>query len=150
MGYAVRLAAFYKRGDIFQRVLGICARRDFRRLLPEVEMIVVAGIEPVIERVSELVALEGLADTVSRKLHSVEHSARLAELLSLLSERFESPQSLFVINIVVIMIGQGYCPVAYACRLGEDIFDCHLAQRENEVCICRLSRASSSRLKHGA
>lgn len=119
---------------------------------PEVEMIVVAGIEPVIERISELIALESFADTVSRKLHSVEHSARLAELLPLLSERFESPQSLFVVDIVVIMISQGYCPVAYACRLGEDIFDCHLgfAQRENEVCICRLSRASSSRLKHGA
>ena len=92
-------------------------------------MIVVAGIEPVIERVSELVALEGLADTVSRKLHSVEHPAWLAELLSLLSERCEPPQSLFVVDIVVIMIGKGYCSVAYARRLGEDIFDCHFGLR---------------------
>ena len=129
MSYAVGLAAFYKRGDIFQRVLGICARRDFRRLLPEVEMIVVAGIEPVIERVSEIIALESFADTVSRKLHSVEHSARLAELLSLLSERLEPPKSLFIVDIVVIMIGQGYCSVAYARRIGEDIFDCHLGLR---------------------
>ena len=65
MSYTVGLAAYYERGDILKRVPSIAAGSPFFRLLPKIKVIVIAGIEPVIDSTSEDIALKGLAYAVA-------------------------------------------------------------------------------------
>ena len=112
----------------------VAAGCPFFRLLPKIKVIVIAGIEPVINSISEGIALKGFAYAVARELHTVEHLARLADFFALLPECLQSAQSFCVVDIIVVVVGQGYCSVAYARSLGENIFHGHL-----RLCAARKS-----------